>query len=170
VILVLAVVGNAWAGDWPLGLARRVFATPGQISGDYFEYFTIHPIYGLSHSFLRWFVSSPYDVDPPILIGSVYFPGTGDNANAGLWADAFANFGFVGIFAFTLVAGGLLWFADGLGRGRDARVAAPLLAIAGLTLGDSALFTTILTNGLAVSCALIALMPLADRGPPGARR
>lgn len=162
VILVLAVAGNTWAGDWSLGLARRVFATPGQISGYYFDYFASHPTYGLSHSFLRWFVSSPYDVDPPILIGSVYFPGAGSHSNAGLWADAFANFGFAGIVAFTLVAGAVLWFADGLGRGRDARVAAPLLAIAGLTLSDSALFTTILTNGLGLSCALIALMPRAD--------
>jgi hypothetical protein len=165
VILVLAVVGNTLAGDWSLGLARRVFATPGQISGYYFDYFSIHPIYGLSHSFLRWFVSSPYDVDPPVLIGSVYFPGGTDNANAGLWADAFANFGFAGIAAFTLVAGAVLWLVDGLGRGRDARVAAPLLAIAGLTLGDSALFTTMLTNGLGLSCALIALMPPAHHPP-----
>jgi hypothetical protein len=161
-ILVLAVIGSSIAGDWPLTLARRVFAGPGQGSGEYFDYFSIHSPDRLSHSFLRWFVSSEYSLPPPSLIGSAKFGSASTDANAGLWADAFANFRFAGIAGFTVVAGLVLWVADGLGRGRDARVAAPLLAIGGLTMADSAFFTTMLTNGFAVSCALIALMPPAD--------
>jgi len=78
---------------------------------------------------------------------------------ASYWADAFANFGFAGILGFTLVLGLVLWIADGLGQRRDARVAGPMLAIAGLGLASGALFTTILTGGLALGCALTALMP-----------
>jgi O-antigen polymerase len=165
------VVGSALAGELALALARRVFATPGQVGWYYFEYFSDHPAYHLSHSFLRWLGPSTYNIPPPEVIGSVYFPGRGTNANANIWADAFANFGFAGIIGFTLVLGLVLWVTDALGHGRDLRIAGPLLAIAGLTLSDSALFTTILTNGLALSCVLIALMPpgsvqAPSRSPP----
>jgi hypothetical protein len=160
------VVTSSLAGDWPLALARRVFATPGQVGWYYFEYFSEHPAYHLSHSVLSWLGPSAYSVPPPQVIGSVYFPGAGTNANANLWSDGFANFGFAGVIGFTLVLGVFLWAFDGLGRGRDLRVAGPLLAIAGLNLSDAALLTTILTNGLGLSCVLVALMP---PGTVGAR-
>jgi hypothetical protein len=165
------VVGSALAGELAMSLARRVFATPGQVGWNYFEYFSDHPTYQLSHSVLGWLGPSPYSVPPPEVIGAVYFPGTGTNANANLWSDAFANFGFTGIVAFTLILGAVLWVADSLGRGRDLRVAGPLLAVAGLNLSDGALLTGILTNGLALTCLLIALMPpvpalAGGRSPP----
>lgn len=159
VAAAVIVVGSSLAGDLALGLARRVFATPGQVGWDYFEYFSEHPAYHLSHSVLGWLGSNPYGVPPPEVIGAVFFPGTGTNANANLWSDAFANFGFAGIVGFTLVLGLVLWVGDGLAHGRDLRVAGPLLAIAGLNLSDGALLTVILTNGLALSFVLIALMP-----------
>ena len=155
------VVGSTLAGGLVLALARRVFATPGQVGWYYFEYFSEHPLYQLTHSFLGWLGTNEYGVPPPEAIGSVYFPGTGTNANANFWSDAFANFGFAGIVGFTLVLGLVLWVADALGRGRDLRVVGPLLAIAGLNVGEGALFTTILTNGLALTLLLIALMPPA---------
>jgi O-antigen polymerase len=167
----VVVVLSSLAGDWPLVLARRVFATPGQVGWYYFDYFSEHPAYELSHSVLSWLGPSAYSVPPPQVIGSVYFPGAGTNANAGVWSDGFANFGFAGVIGFTLILGLVLWAVDGLGRGRDLRVAGPLLAVAGLNLSDAALLTTILTNGLGLSCVLIALMPpgtaaAGARSPP----
>jgi hypothetical protein len=153
------VVASSLAGDWPLVLARRVFATPGQVGWYYFEYFSEHPAYQLSHSVLSWLGPSSYSDTPPQVIGSVYFPGEGTNANANLWSDGFANFGFAGVVGFTLILGLVLLAVDGVGRGRDLRIVGPLLAIAGLNLSDAALLTTVLTNGLALSCVLIALMP-----------
>jgi hypothetical protein len=169
------VVASSLAGDWPLVLARRVFATPGQVGWYYFDYFSEHPAYQLSHSVLSWLGPSAYSAPPPQVIGSVYFPGEGTNANANLWSDGFANFGFAGVIGFTLILGLVLLAVDGVGRGRDLRVAGPLLAIAGLNLSDAALLTTILTNGLGLSCVLIALMPpgtaaARDRSPASTAR
>ena len=161
VILACGVIATStWGSIWPLAITARLFATPGQVGFYYYEYFSDHQPYGLSQSFLRWAVASPYSEDVPFVVGSAYFA-EGTNANGNIWADAFANFGFAGIVCFTLVLGLFLWIADGLAQGRDARVAGPMFAIAGLSLANAALFTTILTLGLALGCVLIALMPAA---------
>jgi hypothetical protein len=160
VILAGAVIASSRPGDWPLALSNRVFATPGHVGWYYFDYFSSHPQYHLSHSFLSWLFSSPYSVDAPLLIGSVYFH-QGTDANSSFWADAFANFGFTGIVVFTVVCGLVLLGLDAIGRRRDARIAGPMLAIAGLSLGSTGLFTTMLTQGLVLGAVLMVLMPPA---------
>jgi hypothetical protein len=158
VVLAGAVLASSAPGNWALALATRVFATPGHVTWYYVDYFSSHPQYHLSHSFLSWLTSSGYSVDPPLLIGSVYFH-QGTDANASMWGDAFANFGFAGVIGFTVICGAVLWIADVVGQRRDARVAGPMLAIAGLSLGSTGLFTTMLTQGFALGCVLMALMP-----------
>jgi hypothetical protein len=166
VILLLAVAGNSLTGGVALSLARRVFTTPGQLTWYYFDYFSVHQPYQLSHRFLGWLFPSQYSVEPAALIGSVYFPQSNPSANANLWADAFANFGLGGIVGFSLLFGLVLLVVDGLGLRRDARIVGPLLAISGLNLASSALFTNLLTFGLGLSCLLIALMPPTSTGAP----
>jgi hypothetical protein len=161
VVLAGAVLVSSIPGNWAQALATRVFATPGHVTWYYVDYFSSHPQYHLSHSFLGWLLSSPYDVDPPLLIGSVYFH-QGTDANSSMWGDAFANFGFAGVIGFTVVCGAVLLVVDALGRRRDPRVAGPMLAIAGLSLGSTGIFTTMLTQGFALGCLLMALMPPAS--------
>ena len=60
---------------------------------------------------------------------------------------------------FTVVCGLVLLALDAVGRGRDARIAGPMLAVAGLSLGSTGLFTTLLTQGLALGGVLLVLMP-----------
>jgi hypothetical protein len=158
-ILLLTVAGNSLTDGIAVSLARRVFTTPGQLTWYYFDYFSVHPPYQLSHRFLGWLFPSQYSVEPAALIGSVYFPQSNPSANANLWADAFANFGIGGIMVFSVLLGLVLLVVDGLGLRRDARITGPLLAIAGLNLASTALFTNLLTFGLGLSCVLIALMP-----------
>ncbi|MEA2320930.1 MAG: hypothetical protein QOD81_780 [Solirubrobacteraceae bacterium] len=164
IVLVLATIGNAATANWSLTLVRRQFATPGQLNWYYFDFFGDHSRDHLSASFLRAFFSRPYSSEPADLIGQVYLPAEHPHANAGVWADAFANFGFGGIAVFTVVLGIVLWVLDGLSWRRDVRLIGPMLAIAGLTLSEGALFTSLLSLGLGVACALIALAPPAPGG------
>jgi hypothetical protein len=157
-ILVAAVAINARPGGWAVALATRTFATPGHVGWYYYDYFSSHPQYHLSHSFLSWLTTSPYVVDAPLLIGTLYFH-QGTDANSSFFADAYANFGYAGIVAFTVVCAFTLLIIDALGRRRDARVAGPMMAIAGLALGSTGFFTTMLTHGLGLAAVLIALMP-----------
>jgi len=157
-ILVATVGINSRPGDWPIALATRTFATPGHVGWYYYDYFSQHDQYQLSHSFLSWLVDSSYSVDAPLLIGSVYFH-QGTDANTSLFADAFANFGYPGVIVFTVICGFALLIIDAVARGRDARVIGPTLAIAGLSLAATGFFTTMLTHGLALAGVIIALMP-----------
>jgi hypothetical protein len=166
--LVGTVGINSQPGDWPIALATRTFATPGHVGWYYYDYFSQHDQYHLSHSFLSWLFASPYSVDAPLLIGSVYFH-QGTDANSSLFADAFANFGYPGVIVFIVICAFTLLVIDALARGRDARVIGPTLAIAGLSLGSSGFFTTMLTHGLVLAGVIIALMPPVEirRAAPG---
>ena len=93
VAVLAGMVGtSALTSPWPIALTTRTFAVPGQVTAYYFDYFSVHPTYELSHSVLRWLVPTGYVDDPPFVIGSTYFS-HGTNANGSIWADAFANFG-----------------------------------------------------------------------------
>ena len=72
-VMVGAIIASSLTGHWSLALGTRVFATPGQVGWYYYDYFSAHSHYHLSHSFLSWLGPSAYDVDPPQLIGAVYF-------------------------------------------------------------------------------------------------
>ena len=111
---------------------------PGLLTGLYFTFFSSHQQMMLSHSVLRSFFNNPYSSEPPVLMGQVYFPGSGMYANANLWADAFANFGYLGVFVFSALLGLLLWLYDSITVEDDFRLAALVLTMPALALANSA--------------------------------
>ncbi len=137
---------------------RRSIAVPGLLTGWYYEFFSQNPRAWLAHSVLRGVVSAPYDQPPPQVVGYAYF-GPRLHANANLWADAYANFGMLGVFAFTGVLAGILRLFDRLARGADLRLVASLVVIPAVSLSNSALLTTILTHGLGLAILLAAALP-----------
>jgi len=149
-------------------LATRTLATPAEIGWFYYDYFSVHQPYRLSHSFLRSFEAHPYIEEPADLIGPLYFAPDKPSANANLWADAFANFRVWGVILFTFAFGLALLVVDGLGRDRDLRVAGGMLAMVGLSLTNSGFFTVVLTLGLAFGSVLMALMPAMSDARGGA--
>jgi hypothetical protein len=138
---------------------HRVIALPGQLVADYYEFFSQHQTFGLSHSILSFLGPAPYVLQPPKLIAAVYFNNPNENANANLWADAFANFGIGGIIVFTIVLGLVLLLLDSAASGRDLRVTGALAGLMAIVLSNSALLTTVLSHGLALAILLIFLMP-----------
>jgi len=146
-----------WSGSLVLvGLVlERLTGLPGLLTGFYFSFFSTHPKMMLSHSIFRHFTQTPYSVEPPVLIGQVYFPGWNAYANANVWADAYANFGFAGVFAFTLLLGLIFWFYDSITVESDFRFAALVLAIPAISLANGGLLTCLFTHGLGLACALM---------------
>lgn len=161
-VMVLGSVMWDQANDTILATSlfvRRLITVPGQLVADYFDFFSKHRTYGLSNSILAFLGPAPYDLAPPHLIGAVYFNSPGEDANANVWADAFANFGFGGIFAFTLLLGVALILLDSAASGRDLRITGAIAGLMAIVLSNSALLTTIMTHGLGLAIVLIFLMP-----------
>jgi hypothetical protein len=160
-ILWLSVEATATTGSvWPLALfPTRVLAVTGQLTAYYYQFFSTHATYQLSNSILRGFSGSPYDLSSARLVGAMYFGTPTVFANANLWADSMSNFGLAGIVPFTIVLAFVLWVLDVAGGGRDLAVIGPVLGIAGFSLSQGALFTAILTSGIALTIALVSVMP-----------
>jgi hypothetical protein len=137
----------------------RMTALPGLLTGYYYEFFSSHPQAHLGHSILRSFVDYPYAAEPPYLIGARYFHSISNDANANIWADAFANFGYPGIVCFTILFALLLWLYDSVAAGsRNTRVAALAIALPAFALANGGLLTSLLTNGVALAMLLMYLM------------
>ena len=137
---------------------RRLLEIPGLVTAYYFEFFSDHRPFHLAHSFLGAWFQQPSELTPPQLIGSAYF-GPRTWANGGLWADGLANFGYVGVLAFSGVLGAIFWVLDVVADGTDIAITGPVVGIFGFVLSNSGLFTTILSHGLAFAILALALLP-----------
>ena len=111
-------------------------------------------------SILKTLVNYPYAAEPPYLIGALYFHSASNDANANIWADAYANFGYPGIVCFTILFAILLWLYDSIAAGsRNTRVAALAIGLPAFALANGGLLTSLLTNGVALAMLLVYLMP-----------
>lgn len=137
----------------------RMTALPGLLTGYYYEFFSSHPQVHLGHSIFRSFVTYPYALEPPYLIGYTYFHNLTEDANANIWADAYANFGYAGIVCFTFLFAIVLWLYDSVAVGRDIRLAALVIGLPALALANGGLLTSLLTNGTGFAMLLVYLAP-----------
>lgn len=137
----------------------RMTALPGLLTGYYYEFFSVHPQAHLGHSILKTLVNYPYAAEPPYLIGAIYFHSASNDANANIWADAYANFGYAGILCFTLLLAILLWLYDSIAASCDTRLAALAIGLPAFALANGGLLTSLLTNGIVLVMLLMYLMP-----------
>src|SRR5205814_9572695 len=87
------------------------------------------------------------------------FGGAAMHANANLWADGFANFGYFGMFAATLLTGAWLWLVDSSASTCNNRLAILILCIPSLTLADSGVLTDLASHGLVVALVVMSVLP-----------
>ena len=162
-LIVLCVLIDTWTGREIFSslFIRRIFITPGYLTGCYYEFFAENPKVFLSHSIFRGFFEYPYSQSPALLIGTAYSyrEGVAGNANANIWADAFANFGFPGFFLWTLVLGLLFWIYDSIAYNRDYKLATMILLIPSMTFSNSALLTSLFTHGILLAICILYFMP-----------
>lgn len=163
-----AIFGAA-AGLDLLGISRtfsaliqeRMTGTPGLLTGYYYDFFSTHPKALLGHSIFKSIVDYPYALEPRQMIGYVYYHDSGMSANANLWADAYANFGYIGILCFTLLLAAFMWLYDSSSAGRSLYGAALVIALPAFAVANSGLLTSLLTHGMGLAMVLMYLMPTA---------
>ena len=91
---------------WGLALVERLTLEVAAGPFYYYDFFQTHELLFLRQSILRLFMSNPYDNAIGIIIGSsAKYNLTGDvnNFNNGVFSDAFANFGIIGVFLYPIL-------------------------------------------------------------------
>jgi hypothetical protein len=149
---------------WTSLFIRRLSLVAGVNTGYYFQYFSFAPKTHLAYGLIGAIYGNSGATPPPQQISfAVYHSLTGD-PNVNIWADAYANFGFTGVIAFTLILAGFLWLYDRVAYNSDRGIATVLITVSAMTMANSALFTCLLTHGMLLALLVVTLCPrLAHR-------
>lgn len=153
---------------WTSFFSRRVITVPGALSSAYFQFFSDNPQVHLGHSVLAPFVSYPYQVNPPYVIGGWIANSPNMAANANLFADGYSNFGWAGVTGATLILGIYLRVLDRAAVGWSPYVVGIIMATPAVALTNASVLTSMLTHGLIPGLLLLAFAPLPLR-PSGSK-
>ncbi|MBC7080577.1 MAG: hypothetical protein H5T42_08960 [Methanothrix sp.] len=157
--LLFLVSGNHLA---PSLLVRRLFFVPAANHLIYYDFFSQpdHPFVMLSNSILEGVVPYPYEMPMVRMIAWEYW-GRDFSPNVGYLGDAFAQFGFMGMFLFSMLLGLFLRIVDSIGARLPTNLVAAVVATSTMALTNSALFTSLLTHGLIPAVVVVWLMQAA---------
>lgn len=166
-LVVMSVLQAELFGRQELALyvVSREMHLPGLLTSFYFDFFSDHAHVCYADGFLRWFVRSPYGASTPRMIGEVYFWGPDTNANANIWASAYANLGYAGIAITTAALGGLLYVIDSLAAIGEFVLIAAMCGYFGIAWSNVAFETSLLSNGILCCVAFFWLTPLSRATP-----
>ncbi len=138
-------------------LIERALFLPARISFYYYDFFSKHQLMYLAESHFNPFISSPYDMPIPNLIGEIYFNSPACWANTCYLADAYMNFGFLGIFLFSAILGIVFIILDSIAAKTDITIAVGATIVPILSLTNGALFTVLGTSGLLLGMIMVWL-------------
>ena len=141
-------------------LVRRGVMTPAMLSVRYFDFFSDQP--------LAWFEDTPmgsvlpqaYEEPIARVIGRAYAMPDGTHANANFLADGYAQAGLAGVLTTSLAVGVVLGFVDLIGRSKDQRFVAGVMALPLWSLADSGLTNAFLSHGLVLAIVVVAVSPV----------
>jgi len=156
-ILSCWLVGDVWISSL---FTRRTLLDQPQQYFFYYDFFSKNGFTFLSqHHIFSLFLDYPYPLDPPHLIGKIYYGNPQSNANTGIVGDAYMNFGFLGLVLWSILIGLILKIVDSCSKGVDLRIGVAAIAMPVFSLINSALLTNLLTHGLLLVLLLLYLLP-----------
>ena len=179
------VIAVGLAEEWVFGtryiavfVVRSLFIIPAHLTTYYYDFWSTEPYVWLSDGVLGrlGIVERVYPMSAPRMIGLTYFGNDQSNPNANIWASGFAHFGYSGMLAASVIAGGLLRVLDAISLKHgfsDRYVAGAVLGVMfGFAWSGSALQTSLFSNGIAPALALLCMFPddIGIRMKTGGRR
>lgn len=165
-VLAMFMDGLLSSVAWTSFIVRRLVAAPGLISWHYFDFFSAREKLFFSDSALSGLLTSPYAVRGPFLIGERLYGDPSVSANANVWADGYANGGYLGLLVVGL---GLLFLVSVLDYMADAAgipeaVSAATFGVA-ISLANTSLTSSVLTHGFAVLLVVTSFVWFVVRKP-----
>jgi len=125
-----------------------------------YQWFQMNPHIYLTDSPLNPFWEYPYDTRHTYLYAE-RFLGSSHNATVGFLADAYGQFGAVGMLVTGAAVGAILWVLDSFAVRSDPEMVVVLATTAIFNLNQSDLTSNLLTNGLML-VVVIAFLYAAD--------
>ncbi|WP_158301528.1 hypothetical protein [Dictyoglomus thermophilum] len=156
-ILSYFLMGDIWVSSL---LTRRTFYVPALLSFYYYDFFTSRGFtYLAQHRLFGGFLKYPYSLNPPHLIGSVYFGTPEMGANNGILGDSYMNFGFLGAILWSFVL--ILFFKilDSFCDMDKNEVLIGPLAVFANAFTNSALLTVMTTHGFLILLLFSIIIP-----------
>lgn len=133
----------------------RTFSNNGFLSAIYLDTFRTLPDAYYADSFLRWLPGPRLGAPVALIAGATFTDVLGNFANANLWADAYANLGYIGIAVAAVFTALVFWVYDGASAHLDRRVAAALLIVPATVLANTATQTALTSNGVLLLFVLV---------------
>ncbi len=161
-LMILGAYAISLINDDPLMpslLIRRLFFVPAALHFIYYDFFSQpeNLFVMLSNSILAPFVQYPFEMSLPRVIAWAYW-GRDFSPNVGYLGDAFAHFGFIGMFLFSIILGVFLRIMDSVGARLPANLVAAAIATPAMALTNSGLFTSLMTHGFLFAVLMIWML------------
>jgi hypothetical protein len=150
----------------------RLLIVPGMLGSFWIEFFSENPhgLYAGSGVLgLLFGREEPYGMPLSRLMGLVYFGSEQNNANAHLWAEGYAQAGFIGVLIASAIAMAAFRLLDRLCVDRNPRFLLPVCIPMALTLTNVHVLGLFLTSGLWLLYLIAYCMPkdsTLTSGPP----
>ena len=141
---------------------RRLCFVPASLNYCYYEFFSYHELNYFSDILRRFGLSPRYASGLPRTIGKVFFGNPDTNANNGLFSDAYANLGNLGIIMplFVLL---LLWMFDCITQNIHRAVRVSLGFLISFIIMSTNLTTGLLTHGIMIMMIVLLFMPASSQ-------
>jgi len=136
---------------------RRLLFVPAINNFYYFDFFNQNPQVYLSQSLFQGFIQYPYEMPVANLIGEKYYGSSEGWVNTGYLAEAFMNFGLIGMILFSTILGFILLLLDSVMKSSRQTLAISVAIVGLFSLLDGGLFTVLLTHGLLFSIVILVL-------------
>lgn len=138
-------------------ITNRVLFVPAQNYFYYYDFFSNNSKAYLTQSLVGklFGLNEIYNTNIAYMIGELYYDSSKMMVNTGYLADAYMNFGVLGMWVFSVLLGLIFILIDQLSKKVDKTIAVAMLIFPIYSLVDGALQTSLLTHGLLISIILI---------------
>ncbi|MEI4197524.1 hypothetical protein [Roseovarius sp. E0-M6] len=138
----------------------RMALNNGFLAATYIELFSELPMVFYADSFLSSFLNSPLSQPISRIAGGYVSTVEDNNANASFLANGFANMGTAGMLFASIQCMIVMWLYDIAAARKDPMVVTALTISPALVLANTAVHTSLTSNGILLLIVMIWMMPL----------
>lgn len=149
---------------------HRIFSNNGFLSAIYLDLVRNQDFAFYADSFLRWLPGPRLSAPVAVLAGASFTDIPDVHANANLWADGYANLGYIGIAFASVFTATVLWLYDSISSRKDFVVTTAALIVPASVLANTATNVALTSNGVMLVFALVFLCPNIGRSEGTTRR